>query len=300
VNEIAANNLSAGHYWPDTQARERSGPNVLVAALALAGLVHLVVIFGVTFEDIRERYIPPSLDVILIQQPNDDAAETASFLANHSQAGGGSSEVPKRQTSPGTDVDAEHGQAPKAVTAASPAATQEAASESITQIFSDHQIKETPEREQVNQVTNAPEAKALATQLEIARLRAELAQEMQALSNRPKTLYVTASTQKSTAANYMLEWVKKVERVGNLNYPSVAYRKSGSLVMVVGINRHGSLTEVAVKRSSGIDELDQAAMDIVKMAAPFDPMSSALAQETDVIYITRTWQFSQQNALSSY
>lgn len=300
MNQIAANNLSAGQYWPDDPARQRTGSNVLLAALAVAGLVHLVVIFGVTFEDIRDRYIPPSLDVILIHQPNDDDAETASFLANHSQAGGGSSELPKRQTSPGTDVDAEHGQAPKAVAASSPAAKQEAASESITQIFSDHQVKDTPERDQVNQVAKAPEAKVLTTQLEIARLRAELAQEMQALSNRPKTLYVTASTQKSTAANYMLEWVKKVERVGNLNYPSVAYRVSGSLVMVVGINQHGSLTEVAVKRSSGSDELDQAAMDIVKMAAPFDPMSSALAQETDVIYITRTWQFSQQNALSSY
>ena len=98
----------------------------------------------------------------------------------------------------------------------------------------------------------------------------------------------------------MLEWVKKVERVGNLNYPSIAYKVSGSLVLVVGINQHGGITEVAVKRSSGHAELDEAAVNIVKMAEPFAPMSSRLAQETDVIYITRTWQFSSEHSLYSY
>ena len=136
--------------------------------------------------------------------------------------------------------------------------------------------------------------------MEIARLHAELAREMEEHASRPKTLYVTASTKKSTAADYMLDWVKKVERVGNLNYPAIAYKLSGSLVLVVGINQHGGITEVAVKRSSGNTELDNAAVHIVKMAAPFAPMSSRLARETDVIYITRTWQFSSEHALSSY
>jgi len=268
----------------------------------VAGILHLVIIFGVTFENIRERYIPPSLDVILVNQPNDSEPESANLLSEHSQSGGGSSELPKRQTAPvsGSERNKNTGEAPTLVEATSPRETEAIANDSITQIFSNHEIEDRDQREQVNQVTQAKEAQALKTRMEIARLSAELAREIEKQASRPKTLYVTASTKKSTAANYMLEWVKKVERVGNLNYPSIAYKVSGSLVLVVGINQQGSITQIAVKRSSGNQELDEAAINIVNLAAPFAPMSNRLAQETDVIYITRTWQFTREHSLSSY
>jgi len=288
---------------PESDAdSDQKQSKVLLGGIVAAGAMHLAIIFGVTFEDIRERYIPPSLDVILVNHPNDHEPESANFLSEHSQSGGGTSETPKRQTAPvsGSEKVKDAGEAPRLIEASSPKETQTLANDSITQIFSEQKISEREQQEQVNRVTNAKEAKALKTRLEIARLRAELAQEMEEHASRPKTLYVTASTKKSTAANYMLEWVKKVERVGNLNYPSIAYKVSGSLVLVVGINQHGGITEVAVKRSSGNPELDDAAVNIVKMAEPYAPMSGNLARETDVIYITRTWQFSRQHSLYSY
>ncbi len=287
----------------DTDADSDPKPStVLLAGIIVAGVLHLAIIFGVTFEDIRERYIPPSLDVILVNETNVSEPESAKFLAEHSQLGGGTSESPKRQTAPvsGTETNKNTGEAPKLVKASSPDETRTAANDSITQIFSDHQIADQHEQKQVNKVIEAKEAEALNTRMEIARLTAELDQELEEHASRPKTLYVTASTKESTAANYMLEWVKKVERVGNLNYPSIAYKVSGSLVLVVGINQHGGITEIAVKRSSGITELDDAAVNIVKLAEPFAPMSNRLARETDVIYITRTWQFSSEHSLYSY
>ena len=314
----SSSNLHTIPDWPEVTRRKSSvvssdlsGPeadsdnrqsSVLLAALLVAGAMHVAIIFGVTFEDIRDRYIPPSLDVILVNQPQETEPEIAHFLSEHSQAGGGTSTSRERPTAPvsGTETELDTGEAPRLVEAGSPTETKTVEHKSITQIFSDQKIENREQQEQVNRVTEQKEAESLSKRMEIARLTAELARDMQELANRPKTLYVTASTKKSTAANYMMEWVRKVERVGNLNYPPIAYKISGALVLVVGVNQHGSITEIAVKRSSGNAELDEAAVNIVKLAEPFPPMSRALAQETDIIYITRTWQFTSDHALYSH
>ena len=85
----------------------------------------------------------------------------------------------------------------------------------------------------------------------------------------------------------------KVERVGNLNYPSELRRKKlhGDLVLTVGINQNGSVESIDVMRSSGIREIDQAAIAIVQMAAPFAPLPENITQHVDILHITRTWRF---------
>jgi len=52
-----------------------------------------------------------------------------------------------------------------------------------------------------------------------------------------------------------------------------------------------------VLRSSGFDVLDQAAIRIVKLAAPFSPFPPDIRSETDILDITRTWQFLSTNRL---
>lgn len=100
----------------------------------------------------------------------------------------------------------------------------------------------------------------------------------------------------------MLEWVRKIERIGNLNYPDAARRHklSGSLVLVVGINKNGSINELIMRNSSGHQILDDAARNIVKLSAPFAPLTGKLAEQVDVLYITRTWAFSSQQQLSTH
>jgi len=113
--------------------------------------------------------------------------------------------------------------------------------------------------------------------------------------------YTAPRTRESDAAAYMHEWVKRVERIGNLNYPAAARarRLSGQLLMTVGIRRNGAIESVDIRRTSGLPALDQAATDIVRMAAPFDPLNEGLKARTDILYITRTWEFSSDNTLSS-
>ena len=86
---------------------------------------------------------------------------------------------------------------------------------------------------------------------------------------------------------------EKIERIGKLNYPDAARGKdlSGSLRIAVGINQDGSVYSVRILQSSGEQVLDQAAMHIVRLAAPFAPLPVALSQQVDVLVITGVWDW---------
>ncbi|CAH0253579.1 hypothetical protein SRABI70_03030 [Pseudomonas sp. Bi70] len=124
---------------------------------------------------------------------------------------------------------------------------------------------------------------------------------MQQYAKRPKIHRLNAaSTMRDKGAWYKDEWRKKVERIGNLNYPDDARRRQihGSLRLLVSINRDGSLYEVMVLESSGEQVLDQAAMRIVRLAAPYAPFTGDLA-DIDRLEIIRTWRFERGDRLSS-
>ena len=100
---------------------------------------------------------------------------------------------------------------------------------------------------------------------------------------------------------YEAAWHEKVERIGNLNFPEAARKEklSGVLVMAVGIRPDGSLYSAKVQTSSGHEVLDQAAREIVKMAAPFAPLPPDILSEVDILVITRTWRFDGQDHLET-
>ncbi len=137
--------------------------------------------------------------------------------------------------------------------------------------------------------------------MEIASLEAQLSMERELYAKRPKIHRLNAaSTMRDKGAWYKEEWRKKIERIGNLNYPDEARRQRiyGSLRLLVSINRDGTLYEVQVLESSGQATLDQAALRIVRLAAPYAPFSGDLA-EFDRLEIIRTWRFERGDRLSS-
>lgn len=136
---------------------------------------------------------------------------------------------------------------------------------------------------------------------EISSLEAELAHEQQLYAKRPRIYRLNAaSTMRDKGAWYKDEWRKKVERIGNLNYPDEARRQQiyGNLRLLVSINRDGTLYEVQVLESSGQPLLDQAAQRIVRLAAPFAPFTGDL-NDIDRLEIIRTWRFAKGDRLSS-
>ncbi len=100
---------------------------------------------------------------------------------------------------------------------------------------------------------------------------------------------------------YVEAWRQKVERIGNLNYPEAARDQKlyGQLQMTVSIRADGSIESIKIDRSSGKKVLDDAAKRIVQLSAPFSEFPKDIKKDTDILTITRTWTFTQEDALST-
>lgn len=94
-------------------------------------------------------------------------------------------------------------------------------------------------------------------------------------------------------AYYLDSWRRKIERIGELNYPREARAKgiTGSLRLLVSIAPDGALRGAKVLETSGQRLLDDAALRIVHLAAPYAPFSPAMRASTDLLEIERVWQF---------
>ena len=128
---------------------------------------------------------------------------------------------------------------------------------------------------------------------EIARLTESLEARSANYASRQRRKSVSASTREFRYASYLGAWAAKVERIGNINYPQAAKRRGlyGNLILSVSVRADGSVEQVRLVRSSGQALLDEAAIRIVELAAPYSPFPPDIAAETDVLDIVRTWQF---------
>ena len=92
---------------------------------------------------------------------------------------------------------------------------------------------------------------------------------------------------------YFEAWQKKVERMGSMNYPEAAIINNSfnNLVMKVTINSNGLINKIVIIKSSGSEELDIAAAEIVRNGSPYAPFSEQMKREVDQVNITRIWKF---------
>ena len=281
-------------------------PDVLTITLFVAAAAHAIVILGVGFSPLLEEMrTPPALEVVLIRQRDDAAAPVeAEYLAQSSQDGGGESEDNARPSAPfasnqdlGTD-----GIAPTPVLAGAPTPDEASRDEVITSVYAEESVASETEEEETDDLDLPPDTVLVEQNLDIARLQAEIDRQQEKFAKRPKIKTVNARTTESSSAEYMYRWVEKVERIGNLNYPDEARRAklAGALVLIVGIYKSGEIESVTVDESSGHRVLDDAAKRIVRLAGPFDTMTGKLANETDILYIVRTWEFRSGDQIISY
>ncbi|MDG9923190.1 MULTISPECIES: energy transducer TonB [unclassified Pseudomonas] len=274
--------------------------------LFVATLLHLALILGVSFTLAKPGELSKTLEITLSTFNSDKQPEKADYLAQHNQQGSGTLE---HKAAPKTTEQApfQDSKVNKVTPAAAPQPTQRkeavASKTSLTTTKQQQQKAATKRKEEEPQPDAQPAPVFDTAQLsaEIASLEAELAQEQQLYAKRPKIHRLNAaSTMRDKGAWYKDEWRKKVERVGNLNYPEEARRQRvyGSLRLLVSINRDGTLYEVQVLEPSGQPVLDQAALRIVRLAAPFAPFTGDLA-DIDRLEIIRTWRFERGDRLSS-
>lgn len=120
-----------------------------------------------------------------------------------------------------------------------------------------------------------------------------------AAKQRPQARLTTAAVGVSWAS-YVEDWRHRVEDIGNRNYPPEARQQNlfGSLELLVTIRADGALLDVRVLRSSGTAVLDEAALRIVRQAAPYPPFPSTLAAEYGSLQVVRKWTFTTANQLA--
>jgi protein TonB len=315
--------------WLDRPDRG-SPPSALAIALAVAGALHLALLLGIGFEmpDPTDR---PSttrpLEVMVLRQasPTQQKPETADAFAQVDREGGGLEEVPQEEVEPTPEVivppapEAAEPAAPPPPPIPQPLQAQEPPpaepAEETTQTAvptPEPTIEEPPEPQPPPEPPPEPEvipeppppavsaAEIMASRnLEIAELAARIQQRSSAYSKRERRKAISASTREYKYASYLEAWRRKVERIGNLNYPQEAKRDKlyGTLILHVALRADGSVERIRVLRSSGFEVLDQAAVRIVELAAPFAPFPPDIKAETDILDITRTWQFLRSNRL---
>ncbi|AKO53965.1 energy transducer TonB [Marinobacter psychrophilus] len=272
--------------------------------LFMALAIHGVIVLGITFAPETPPPSAQTMEITLSRFADEKAPEKADFLAPTNQQGSGSEEQAKELTSP-QSVELNQTEVaqvqPEPQAQPEPQSVQQQAVVS-TQASSTRQVAKPEIRaEAVKELPTKPTPNLLQRSLEIASLEARLDAQQQAYSRRPRVLRVTASsTLQSSNAWYVQNWVSKVTRVGNMNYPAEARNSGlyGDLRLLVTLRKDGSLKEVLVMQSSGSTLLDDAAIRIVRLAAPYPPFPEEMSRNVDELEIIRTWSF-QQRGLTS-
>ncbi|CAM3590287.1 TonB family protein [Bordetella sputigena] len=261
-------------------------------ALAISLIVHGAIL-AVRFAPPRTPRPPAqSLEIILVNAKTDTAPVKAEARAQANVEGGGDAEKGMAQSPL-----PQSGDAPSAVVLEAMRKRQASLEETqqrllsqlqaSTQVSPPHQSGEpvpdasTPGREDQDQDSVLQNAQVAA-----------LAARVQAYNKRPRRTFVAPSAEASRYAQYLDAWRSRIEAVGTQNYPEEARGKLyGTLRMTVYVRADGSVADVEIDTPSQYPVLNQAARRIVQLAAPFAPFPPDIARDTDVLAITRTWNF---------
>ena len=115
----------------------------------------------------------------------------------------------------------------------------------------------------------------------------------QATDPNPREAFVSVNARESRFAPYLDSWRRKVERIGNLNFPAEIRSRhlTGSLSLEVALNSDGSIRALNLASPSGQAVLDDSAQRIVKLAAPYAPFPPEIRRDTAVLRFVYVWRF---------
>lgn len=280
------------HEW-DIRPGPGSGDRLTVT-LFLAALFHLILILGVSFAPpVTDSGSVPTLEVLLVNNALPDSLrnDSADYLAERTQLGSGNSPDGRTRRPMAGSVAAANSGAPEGGDA-SPAHGGEAGGEGelLAGLGGEPRFGAAVAGRQTPPAVLPLESFAgSASPFTGSNTDAELQ-----LKGAPRReLLVTPNTRVSEVAVYLDAWKRRIEQVGTINFPNAARRSklSGNPVIEVVLASSGGLVRADVRRSSGYGELDRAAMDILKLATPFEAFPEDLAARYEVLRFAYEWRF---------
>jgi protein TonB len=267
----------------------------LITTLFLAGLLHAIVILGITFSSVGDSGAgAPGIPVLLVSDelPESDANDTAIYLAQRTQVGSGNTtdSVSPRNRASSVPVPGQDGSVDGTAIGPQGSATGSREENALTTTSW-----------QANVLYLADTGDSGASRETPALVREQLSDNpgpqdetgpAQLRGPQRDELWITPDTRAATLAPYLDAWRRKVERVGTVNYPTIARTNvRASPVLEVAVNSSGVLEKAVIRTSSGYPELDQAAIEILKLASPFDPFPPELSREYRLLRFAYEWQF---------
>lgn len=275
-------------------------PRALPGALAFSIAMHALLLLAVGFAPEAAAPVVPTLDVIFTETQSKLTPKQADFLAQATNQGGGEHEktTRPREAQSGTSPQHEAGVAPRELRAQSPAPSAPPRERVASSARGETSVARPESTPTPTQRPLPVGDEKIERDMRMARLAAEIHLRSERYAKRPKRKFVSASTQEYVWAGYLREWVDRVERVGNLNYPDEARRRrlGGQVVITIAIRRNGSVERADIVQSSGIRLLDDSALRIARLAEPYAPLPRT-TEDPDILHVTRTWQFRPEGEL---
>lgn len=286
-----------------SRAFNNRDPDRLGFALLIGVAVHAMILFGIGFSAPQKSPAPASLAVTIAVDDSRAAPEKADFLAQSNQLGSGEhSEAEELSNDREADFGGEQITPAQPVTPPPPpdSGTEQAAERPLPVATEAISASPTPPATQVPGEP-VPVAEPFTPSAEVASLKAKLDRLRRDYSRRPRVLRLTSvNTMAAEAAPYLDYWETLVEQVGNQHYPEEARRRRvfGNLRLAVRLRPDGSVEQVEILASSGHRVLDLAAIQTIRLAAPFAPFPPELAR-WDRLEIIRTWRFTAGDRLQT-
>lgn len=245
--------------------------------------------------NLREK----ALDIILVNAKSASKPASPQALAQANLDGGGNTDEHRRAKTPlpptrhqvaGNDIEQIQRRVRDLEAQQQKVLTQVRSTQSAASLQTG---QEQPQPSRVSGLDLAESARAM------ARLEGEINKSVDEYNKRPRKKDIGTKAEAYRYAQYLEEWRIKVQKVGNLNYPAAARGKLyGAVVVWVELKPDGSLHNVEVARSSGKKILDEAALRIIRLAAPYGPFSVNATGGADLLTFARTMTFTTADTSS--
>ncbi len=271
----------------------------LPAMLFLAALIHGVLIIGIAFNPaLTEEFAEAiSLDVTIVAETDQhiERPDRAEYLAQASQEGGGNTSehvrptAAEESTSPIDNAGSESG------TSFDDSTTRERSADELLastrgldqRVVDDPRADPQPDPQRAMALEKGSEMTLPLPRHTTATLLIH--------DDDPRQLVISADTEESTVAGYLDNWKHRIEAVGNEYFPElgIADGLTGSPTLEVSISSSGDLADVIILRSSGSRVVDNAALDILQRASPFDPFPVEIRDDYDSLRFAYKWLFAE-------
>jgi len=272
--------------------------------LFLAALAHGLIILGLTFNSsLGDKGGAPGLEVLLVSDevPEADRNDSATYLAQRTQLGSGNTQeaVAPRNRASSVPIPQQDGVTDgNALAPRGDIAGMDEERVLTTTGWSSH-VQYLADEGSTGHSNDRP----LLLDQEVSQQPGPEDDQGPAELRGPKRdeLWTTPDTKAAELAPYLDSWRHKVEHIGTIHFPAAA-RSAGpksNPVIEVGILADGSLDKAEIRRSSGSDELDNAALQTLKLAAPFDPFPPDLARQHRVLRFVYEWQWTRRGGVTA-